>query len=102
MSTPPGRVATFSSGNTGSAIPTGYSATVQRVRVSPVADFLVPEGFAGPRGILALAREGSVVLEAARYRRRVSADRATRRSRPYASRSEARGLGDPVLLVPGF
>lgn len=62
----------------------------------------MPEGFAGPRGIRSLAREGSVVLEAARYRRRVAEERASRRSRPYASRTHALGLGDPVLLVPGF
>lgn len=67
---------------------------------SPLADFLVPEGFAGPRGLRALAREGSVVGEAVRYRRRVNADRATRRTVSYAQRT--RETGDPVLLVPGF
>lgn len=70
-----------------------------------VADFLVPEGFAGPRGLRALAREGSVVVEAARYRRRAAQERARRRATPYAGRhgrGEGRGNGDPVLLVPGF
>jgi triacylglycerol lipase len=67
---------------------------------SPLAAFLVPEGFAGPRGIRALARESSVVGEAYRYRRRVSADRAARRTTPYVGR--ARESRDPVLLVPGF
>lgn len=67
---------------------------------STVADFLVPEGFSGPRGLRALAREGSVVLEAAAYRRRSARDRAERRSVPYANRPATRG--EPVLLVPGF
>jgi len=62
----------------------------------------VPDGFAGPRGLRALAREGSVVVEAARYRRRVSTDRSARRDLPYASRVGSAGLGEPVLLVPGF
>ena len=73
-----------------------------RVRTAPLAEFLVPEGFAGPRGLRALAREGSVVLEALAYRRRVGSDRAAARSRPYASRVSSAALGDPVLLVPGF
>ena len=72
----------------------------RRMERSPLADFLVPEGFAGPRGLRALAREGSVVSEAVRYRRRVSADRATRRSVSYVERT--RETGDPVLLVPGL
>lgn len=67
---------------------------------SPIADFLVPEGFAGPRGICALAREGSVVVEAVRYRREAQAEKARRRSLPYADRVPGRHA--PVLLVPGF
>lgn len=66
-----------------------------------MADFLVPDGFAGPRGIRALAREGSVVVEAVRHRRRSAETRAGQRSSPYALRTVA-GAGDPVLLVPGF
>ena len=69
---------------------------------SPIADFLVPEGFAGPRGLRALAREGSVVLEAVRHHRHTSAERARRRSAPYALRTSGRIPGDPVLLIPGF
>ena len=69
---------------------------------SPLADFLVPDGFAGPRGLRALAREGSVVLEAARYRRHAATTRATARSVPYASRTTHGAVGDPVMLVPGF
>jgi triacylglycerol lipase len=69
---------------------------------SPIADFLVPEGFAGPRGLRALAREGSVVVEAVRHRRHSAAERARLRSVPYAQRTSQRVPGDPVLLVPGF
>lgn len=68
---------------------------------STLAGFLVPDGFAGPRGLRALAREGSIVAEAARYRRRAAAERERHRSTPYASRTAA-PVGDPVLLVPGF
>lgn len=66
----------------------------------PLADFLVPEGYAGPRGVRALVRESSMLTEAVRYRRRVAADRAARRTLPYVDR--VRETGDPVLLVPGF
>lgn len=69
---------------------------------SPVADFLLPEGFAGPRGLRALAREASVVTEAVAYRRRAVAELAQRRSTPYALRLHPRRVNDPVLLVPGF
>ena len=69
---------------------------------SPIADFLVPEGFAGPRGLRALAREGSVVLEAVRHHRHTAAERARQRSAPYALRTSGRIPGDPVLLIPGF
>jgi pimeloyl-ACP methyl ester carboxylesterase len=68
---------------------------------SPIAEFLVPEGFAGPRGLRALAREGSVVFEAVRHRRRRAENRAQHRRVPYALRTTER-TGDPVLLVPGF
>ena len=71
------------------------------MRRSPIADFLVPEGFAGPRGFRALAREGSVVREAVAYRRMATATRAATRSVPYARRTPP-GSGGPVLLVPGF
>jgi triacylglycerol lipase len=69
---------------------------------SPIADFLVPEGFAGPRGLRALAREGSVVMEAVRHHRHTAAQRARQRSTPYALRTSGRLDGDPVLLIPGF
>ena len=61
----------------------------------------MPEGFAGPRGLRALAREGSVVVEAVRHRRRLAETRAAHRSVPYALRT-GECSGDPVLLVPGF
>lgn len=67
---------------------------------SPVAEFLVPEGFAGPRGLRALVREASVVREAWAYQRHAAVARAGRRAQPYAARTPAGG--DPVLLVPGF
>ena len=66
-----------------------------------MAEFLVPDGFAGPRGLRALAREASVVTEALRHRRYTAEARSSHRSAPYALRS-AQGAGDPVLLVPGF
>ena len=66
---------------------------------SPVADFLLPEGFAGPRGLRALGRESSVVSEAVAYRRRVASHAARSRSTPYAVR-HGQGEGDPVMLVP--
>jgi pimeloyl-ACP methyl ester carboxylesterase len=69
---------------------------------SPVADFLVPEGFAGPRGLRALAREASVVTEAVAYRRRAVATLAHHRATPYAERRDRHTVNDPVLLVPGF
>jgi pimeloyl-ACP methyl ester carboxylesterase len=67
-----------------------------------MADFLVPEGFAGPRGLRALAGEVSVVLEAARFHRRASAARVTAWSNALAGRTTRTAPGDPVLLVPGF
>ncbi|MFL5333351.1 MAG: esterase/lipase family protein, partial [Geminicoccaceae bacterium] len=72
------------------------------MRRSPIADFLVPEGFAGPSGLRSLAREGSVVLEALAYRRQTNASRASLRSVPYVNRTSSRVGIDPVLLVPGF
>jgi len=72
---------------------------------SPLAEFLVPDGFAGPRGLRALAREASVVCEAVRYTRRSAQEKALHRSRPFASRTpdpHRERTGDPILLVPGF
>ena len=70
---------------------------------STLADFLVPDGFAGPTGLRALSREASVVVEAVRFARRSAQERALHRSRPYADRAPDRDrTGDPVLLIPGF
>ena len=71
-------------------------------KISPLAEFLVPEGFSGPRGLRALGREASVVTEAIAYRRRTVEELARHRSRPYAVRRDRGQQGDPVLLVPGF
>ncbi len=68
---------------------------------SPLGSFLCPPGFAGPSGLRAIAREGSVVGEAARFVRRGAHDRLHRRDVPYATRAPEQGL-DPVVLVPGF
>ncbi|MGZ4468343.1 MAG: lipase family alpha/beta hydrolase [Nocardioidaceae bacterium] len=69
--------------------------------ITPLATFLCPPGYAGPRGLGALAREGSAVTEAARLVRRTAADRLTRRRTPYALRAPLHGV-EPVVLVPGF
>lgn len=69
--------------------------------VSPLATFLCPPGYAGPRGLRAIVREGSAVTEAARFVGRSTRDRFDRRARPYASRSPEPGQA-PVVLVPGF
>ncbi|WP_051551957.1 alpha/beta fold hydrolase [Nocardioides sp. URHA0020] len=67
---------------------------------NPLADFLLPEGFAAPRPA-AVLREGSAVVEMGRFALRAAGDRRSRRETPYAERAGSR-LGDPVLLVPGF
>lgn len=68
---------------------------------SALGGFLLPEGYDGPRGLRALAREGSTVGEAARFVRRERADRHRRGDLPYAGPHKAAAI-DPVLLVPGF
>lgn len=69
--------------------------------VSPLGAFLCPPGYEGPRGLRAIAREGSAVVEGARLVRRSAGDRIRRRRTPYASLHAARAV-DPVVLVPGF
>lgn len=66
-----------------------------------MGDFLRPAGFVGPRGVRALAREGSAALEAARFVRRSRADTKARSGAPYAHPHRVHGL-EPVLLIPGF
>lgn len=68
---------------------------------SPLGSFLCPPGFAGPSGLRAIAREGSVMTEAARLVRRSATDRLQRRSTPYASRVPEQ-VRESVVLVPGF
>jgi triacylglycerol lipase len=68
---------------------------------SPLGSFLCPPGYEGPRGLRAIAREGSAVVEGARLARRAAGDRLLRRGTPYASLTPVRSV-DPVVLVPGF
>ena len=68
---------------------------------SPLGAFLCPPGYEGPRGLAAIVREGSAVLEGARLVRRSAGDRIRRRRTPYASLQAPRAV-DPVVLVPGF
>lgn len=66
-----------------------------------MGDFLRPEGYSGPRGLRALAQEGSVVAETARYFRRTRLDRRATAAMSYADHRRPRAV-EPVLLVPGF
>jgi triacylglycerol lipase len=68
---------------------------------SPIGSFLRPEGFAGPTGVRALAREMSTVAEGARLVRRRRSESRTRTRVPYATANRITAH-DPVLLVPGF
>jgi pimeloyl-ACP methyl ester carboxylesterase len=68
---------------------------------SPMGDFLRPEGFAGPTGLRALGREGSVAAEAARYVQRSRRNRRAAKRRPYVDHHRVTAV-EPVLLVPGF
>jgi triacylglycerol lipase len=65
-----------------------------------IGTFLRPEGFDGPTGLRALARELSTVTEGARLVRRTTSRRRTP-ARPYAGANRP-APHDPVLLVPGF
>lgn len=68
---------------------------------SPIGSFLSPAGFAGPRGLGALAREGSTVVESVRMVGRLREERRIARERPYVGEHRV-AAHDPVLLVPGF
>lgn len=68
---------------------------------SPLGSFLVPDGFGGPSGVRALAREASTVTEAARLLRRTRLDRKARALLPYVGPHRV-AAHDPVVLVPGF
>jgi len=82
------------------ADPGDQRVTSSVVSNSPLAAFLLPEGFTRPHAA-AVLREGSVVTEAGRYALRSVEERRTRRATPYAGRQAARAV-DPVILVPGF
>jgi len=80
--------------------PTRFLATLGYME-SPMGSFLCPPGFAGPRGLRALAREGSALTEAARLAGSSASSRLRRREVPHALRGAQRDLA-PVVLVPGF
>ncbi len=67
---------------------------------SPLAPFLLPEGFERP-ALAAVLRERRVVGEIGRYAARAAEEGRLRRSRPYTGRSMDRAT-EPVILVPGF
>jgi len=77
------------------------SCGYRHIMESPLGSFLCPPGYAGPRGLRAIVREGSAMTEAVRFVRRSAHDRVHRRKTPYAVRAPEHGL-DPVVLVPGF
>jgi triacylglycerol lipase len=60
--------------------------------MNPLADYLCPPGYAGPRGLRALAGEASVLREAGHLVW----------SRPGRACSDGVGRDQPVLLIPGF
>ncbi|HEX2175103.1 MAG TPA: alpha/beta fold hydrolase [Nocardioidaceae bacterium] len=66
--------------------------------MSPLAEYLCPPGFSGPRGFRALAAEASVVREA----RHLACPVSTIGRLGGVSRGRPRGDDQPVLLVPGF
>ncbi len=68
---------------------------------SALGGFLLPEGYGGPRGLRALVREGSTVVELGRQVRRSRTDRHDLGELPYAGPHKNAAV-DPVLLVPGF
>ncbi|WP_232677471.1 triacylglycerol lipase [Nocardioides sp. R-C-SC26] len=67
---------------------------------SPLASFLLPDGFARP-GLATLLNETSLGPELARYVLRAHDQRLSRLSRPHHRRPAHRAT-EPVLLVPGF
>lgn len=73
---------------------------VAHMSVSPLASFLLPEGYTRPR-VGAVLREGSVITEAGRLALRSAGGRRRLRSTGYAQRPAPRQI-QPVLLVPGF
>lgn len=72
-----------------------------RAASAGLAGFLSPDGFAGPRGVLALAREAAALGDAAQLVRRSRARSRARGSAPYVVAGRVTPL-EPVVLVPGF
>ncbi|MGN6252038.1 MAG: esterase/lipase family protein [Marmoricola sp.] len=70
-------------------------------RGAALGGFLRPEGYDGPRGLVALSREGSTAVEVARHLARRRTDRRSARALAYAG-PHRRAAVEPVLLVPGF
>ncbi|WP_158604348.1 alpha/beta fold hydrolase [Nocardioides mangrovicus] len=68
---------------------------------SAIGAFLCPPEYAGPRGLRALGREGTVALEAYRGSQRARSDRRIRSGQAWA-RAGRLPTTEPVLLVPGF
>jgi triacylglycerol lipase len=66
---------------------------------SPLASFLLPQGFARPH-LVSLLHEARIVGEVGRYAVRTCEERRSRHARTSADRAAAGA--DPVLLVPGF
>lgn len=64
---------------------------------SPLASFLLPQGFARPP-MTALLHEARLIGEIGRFAARSHEDRRSRRRRPVPERDGH----DPVLLIPGF
>ena len=65
--------------------------------MNPLAEYLCPPGFAGPRGFRSLVTEMSLVREASH----LACPRIGRSRRDSFHRSSSAG-GSPVLLIPGF
>jgi triacylglycerol lipase len=65
--------------------------------MNPLAEYLCPPGFAGPRGLRALATEMSILREAGH----LACPRAAR-TRPGAADRVPYAASHPVLLIPGF
>ena len=78
----------------------GRCPSVHVMSATPLASFLLPDGFAPP-SVAAVRNEIRVVGELGRYALRTVDERRSRNEVPYAGRRALRS-GDPVVLVPGF
>ncbi len=66
-----------------------------------LGEFLVPQGYAPPRGLRTISREATVVPEAGRWARHALAERTGVRHKAHVTGRPVRAA-DPVVLVPGF